>query len=164
MEGRSPVAREFEDDSSSLEDRMSEAYVPLVVDISADLCAARGLDVLAGDEVAELTVLLRRDDFVTVGSLRALLLVVDSLELVFGMVVGGFLWITSRPSRLDSEVEAGPRGKPGAGWKPMLVECWVEARSLMALLVFLPTPALTGTLVMVFLGVVFLGAIVIGDW
>jgi hypothetical protein len=46
----------------------------------------------------------------------------------------------------------------------MLVECWVEARSLMALLVFLPTPALTGTLVMVFLGVVFLGAIVIGDW
>jgi hypothetical protein len=50
MEGRSPVARDFEDDSSILEDRMSEAYVPLVVDISADLCAARGLDVLAGDE------------------------------------------------------------------------------------------------------------------
>lgn len=50
MEGRSPVARDFEDDSSILEDRMSEAYVPLVADISADLCAARGLDVLAGDE------------------------------------------------------------------------------------------------------------------
>ena len=29
---------------------MSEAYVKLVVDISDDLCAARGLDVLAGDE------------------------------------------------------------------------------------------------------------------
>ena len=50
MEGRSPVVRDFEDDSSILEERVSEACVPLVVDISAGLCAARGLDVLAGDE------------------------------------------------------------------------------------------------------------------
>jgi hypothetical protein len=51
IEGRSPRAREFEDDSSGLEERMSEgACVPLVVDISADICAARGLEVLAGEE------------------------------------------------------------------------------------------------------------------
>lgn len=50
MEGRSPVARGFEDDSSTLEERALKACVPLVVDISAGLCAARGLDVLAGDE------------------------------------------------------------------------------------------------------------------
>ena len=50
MEVRSPVVRDFEYDSSILEERMSEACVPLVVDISAGLCAARGLDVLAGDE------------------------------------------------------------------------------------------------------------------
>lgn len=50
MEGRSPVARDFEDESSALEERTSGACVPLVVDISAVLCAARGLEVLAGEE------------------------------------------------------------------------------------------------------------------
>jgi hypothetical protein len=50
MEGRSLVARDFEDESSRPEERTSEAWLPLVVDISAGLYAARGLEVLAGDE------------------------------------------------------------------------------------------------------------------
>jgi hypothetical protein len=51
IEGRSPRVRDFEVGSSGLEERMSkEACVPLAVDISAEICAARGLKALAGEE------------------------------------------------------------------------------------------------------------------
>ena len=44
-------------------------------------------DVLAGEDVTELTALLRRDDFVMVGSFRTVLLLL--------LLVDGFFWRTS---------------------------------------------------------------------